>query len=515
MDQSKFAYQPLDDVSTSLRLIEVLPPSPGSTIRIHMRQERIPAKYCCLSYMWGDASREAEIVMNDQPVRVRGNLHDFLRTAQRRYAGKAFWIDALCINQKDHIERNHQVQRMGDIYKGAESVYIWLGAEPELDPLFEFVDSCQFGFGTSYKVFGLHDGVQSTSWLSSIVEKRLDGSCEQEAKSLARQIQQISRNPYWKRTWIVQEILLARKLFVVNALKTVKWDTLNVFLRTARWSRVAFHLDDEYPMIESFDDLNQNVSQEKSVLFDLFVRLAPSECMDERDRIYSLLSLVQGGESFAVNYEEDVCSLFWRAGEYFGAWTHTDAIFHLSQTLGLTSQLLQADLDSRTSRTYPTLTRVVQNVHLPVSSQHSDLVRDPDVAQVALMDSSEGHFEPLKKTLLHDLPVCPEPECTFFCDWNNKDDILISIVGMAGFFDHAHVRLSPGTPYKDGRPATFWPQEGPRSLSHRDEGVAYTISSTYEGGGEFQIQAGDRIPIPAELILTHLEWIKSLNEQSE
>ena len=39
------------------------------------------------------------------------------------------WIDAICINQDDVFERNHQVRLMGDLYRSATSVLSWLGAD--------------------------------------------------------------------------------------------------------------------------------------------------------------------------------------------------------------------------------------------------------------------------------------------------------------------------------------------------------------------------------------------------
>lgn len=37
------------------------------------------------------------------------------------------WIDAICIDQGNVTEKNHQVQRMGVIYAGVKMVMIWLG----------------------------------------------------------------------------------------------------------------------------------------------------------------------------------------------------------------------------------------------------------------------------------------------------------------------------------------------------------------------------------------------------
>ena len=38
------------------------------------------------------------------------------------------WADAVCINQKDNIEKGHQVAMMNEIYKRTGQVLIWLDA---------------------------------------------------------------------------------------------------------------------------------------------------------------------------------------------------------------------------------------------------------------------------------------------------------------------------------------------------------------------------------------------------
>src|SRR4051812_36530342 len=47
----------------------------------------------------------------------------------RRPQDRILWIDAICINQEDHEERNHQVQMMALIYNSAAQVCVWLGED--------------------------------------------------------------------------------------------------------------------------------------------------------------------------------------------------------------------------------------------------------------------------------------------------------------------------------------------------------------------------------------------------
>jgi hypothetical protein len=49
------------------------------------------------------------------------------------FSGIIFWIDNLCIDQDNPLEKNHQVHLMRDIYQKANSILVWLGdAESKL-----------------------------------------------------------------------------------------------------------------------------------------------------------------------------------------------------------------------------------------------------------------------------------------------------------------------------------------------------------------------------------------------
>jgi hypothetical protein len=41
------------------------------------------------------------------------------------------WADAICMNQDDPLERNHQIKLMTRIYSKAKRVLVWLGPDPE------------------------------------------------------------------------------------------------------------------------------------------------------------------------------------------------------------------------------------------------------------------------------------------------------------------------------------------------------------------------------------------------
>ena len=48
-----------------------------------------------------------------------------------RHSDRTIWIDAVCINQKDTVERGEQVAVMGQVYEKTTRNLIWLGPSDE------------------------------------------------------------------------------------------------------------------------------------------------------------------------------------------------------------------------------------------------------------------------------------------------------------------------------------------------------------------------------------------------
>jgi hypothetical protein len=64
---------------------------------------------------------------------VTANLHTALRQFRRCRSTETqlLWVDQICINQEDLLERSDQVQLMYTIYSRADTVYISLGEGEE------------------------------------------------------------------------------------------------------------------------------------------------------------------------------------------------------------------------------------------------------------------------------------------------------------------------------------------------------------------------------------------------
>ncbi|KAF1998514.1 HET-domain-containing protein [Amniculicola lignicola CBS 123094] len=92
-------------------------------------------KYAALSYVWGRKREPGEagtrhiVHCGDFEVEVTSNCIDAIRCIRKGMSQgcERIWVDAICINEDDVKERNHQVGLMGDIYSEAHTVYAWLG----------------------------------------------------------------------------------------------------------------------------------------------------------------------------------------------------------------------------------------------------------------------------------------------------------------------------------------------------------------------------------------------------
>jgi hypothetical protein len=86
-------------------------------------------QYCALSYVWGDPNIRAPIMCNETEFLAALNLVSAMKRVRTAETPVTFWIDAICINQDDKIERAAQVQIMQHIYRSAELVIVYLGEE--------------------------------------------------------------------------------------------------------------------------------------------------------------------------------------------------------------------------------------------------------------------------------------------------------------------------------------------------------------------------------------------------
>ncbi|KAH7375185.1 heterokaryon incompatibility protein-domain-containing protein [Plectosphaerella cucumerina] len=208
-------YRPINGPNT-IRLLRLLKGTKNyeeDPIRCELFEAPLPdgdddeAYYEALSYTWGDASETGTIIIDGRPTTVTANLHKALGHLRQTDEDRILWVDALCINQGDHSERMHQVGKMGNIYKKAREVIIWLGITTEkIDLLLRGVQLLDQKMIRIPKP-RTDDPVYLEIWLDA-ARRHLGKlkTMDLEVHEMRVQgLQELLARDWWRRIWVIQE----------------------------------------------------------------------------------------------------------------------------------------------------------------------------------------------------------------------------------------------------------------------------------------------------------------------
>jgi len=183
-----------------IRLLELLPDRQRAPVRCNFRVEALndaSISYVALSYAWaeGDPSVRKTIFVDNQPVEVSWTLFGAIQRLRPSRSGQSLflWVDALCINQDDPLEKTQQVDIMHRIYTQCAEVAVWLGGLGDVPP-----DHAQAAFDTVSWIAGER---ASPPW-----ENDDDPFCTPAVAASALKTALTIR--WWSRIWTVQETIL-------------------------------------------------------------------------------------------------------------------------------------------------------------------------------------------------------------------------------------------------------------------------------------------------------------------
>jgi hypothetical protein len=225
--------------------------------------------YIALSHTWGLPTPTFPfLVQGDNAVHIRENLYNFMQA----YKHECYlWIDQICINQSNVFERNHQVAIMSEIYKRATFVLIW-----------------------------------SQTLYLALSHRLLDLAI----RPYHEQVEEILKDPYFTRLWVIQEVLLAKDVKILTSVGTTrlsglqKWlfDTME-YVRADQKLRLVTEYASAYQLLMISHDLPLTLH----ACIKLFHR---SECQDPRDRVYGLMGLVFEGQRLEIDYSKSTHEVF-------------------------------------------------------------------------------------------------------------------------------------------------------------------------------------------------------------
>jgi hypothetical protein len=328
-DCPELEYKPLPNKG-HIRLIALLPSS-NPAWELHCTLQSTPllgrpkVRYEALSYAWGDPVFSQKLFCDTRQhahpadtqfskttfcgqvhsthFKITVSLHAALLALRSTKRVRYLWADAICINQKDDLEKNGQIQQMRHIYMEAARVIVWLGGRHDYgDKILQFLEKL-----TTWKP----DSIMVGRSIDAAIKNRLESIFKAERVDL---LEKFFQRAWFSRRWIIQELTLSTHATMICEATQIDWlkfaNAVNIlFERRSRFGSIDPVLTSLqmirllqrgiYSSRTSQTDERQKMTYDGTErrarvdTLDLLIFFNVNECSDERDRIYALLGISQ------------------------------------------------------------------------------------------------------------------------------------------------------------------------------------------------------------------------------
>lgn len=243
--------------------------------------------YEALSYTWGTADDICSnpILFNSYPRRISTNLERALRTLRRRDQERVLWVDALCIDQSNLLEKAAQIAYMPSIYSNSTSVIIWLGPS----------------------------GQESDIAMSALSKLRTPSDLESLDDVAWSALEAFFSRPWFSRIWVLQEFRKGCCPIFYCGRTSIPWNDIGKMLQGLWTSNMTvdvrkFKLLGEVGKLVSMgstrDERDHDAEFDPENAAAKFVallrRYGGYHATEAHDKIYGLLGLTAGAEFWPV-----------------------------------------------------------------------------------------------------------------------------------------------------------------------------------------------------------------------
>lgn len=319
-----------------IRLLELLPVSlsrdnvPNCRSVVVRLDETLP-DYEALSYTWEAKDNEPKEALYDQYILLDGGLHyvrpnlsDALH-ALRQSESRLIWVDNLCIDQDNKSEKEQQIGMMAEIYQRAVRVIVWLGDTANIYRGDNFcVDNAPV-----FHSFLVETATNEGCFIPPEETRTTRGSRNTDHRmSLISSVDfealyYWTNSRYWRRVWVVQELVFAKALTVQLGTISLEWDllrraavTIDLHLssccRSILWKRTSED-DVVYDNLKRLSRAVLEIEHTRETFLkgsnlETQLRLHSARLASiPRDMLYALLGLVSdwgpNGKRIQVDYE--------------------------------------------------------------------------------------------------------------------------------------------------------------------------------------------------------------------
>lgn len=280
----------MNSSKSEIRVLEISPAlSQSDSIICHLQTLSLldEPEYEALSYVWGISSESRKIILNGKALIVTDNLFKALTHLRDVNKTRTLWVDAVCINQKDDIEKNVQVMMMDKIYSKASRVLVWL--------------------------------MENDSYLISDHIASFSRDQNRHLTKYPLSLWALSKIDWWRRAWTFQEAALANNLvfyigeeyFTIEHFEAYRHSMYqHLFRPNACCSHILrqgpLHPKEYGTALEALQQLlkiRKLLSKGKQDLLNLITVNKDRLASNPRDKVYAYLGLACDAPAELVKYE--------------------------------------------------------------------------------------------------------------------------------------------------------------------------------------------------------------------
>ncbi|KAH8784369.1 heterokaryon incompatibility protein-domain-containing protein [Hyaloscypha finlandica] len=293
---------------TSIRILSLKPASdPQMELQCELIEtDRATAEtYEALSYVWGKDEFPNILHLEGGYIKITASLASALTALRLIDKERNLWVDAVCINQGDELEKGHQVSMMAKIYREAAGVLAWLGQETKVFEL-------QTAGLLNLSRMAINIGLINVNDSHHELLKRWIRSTQDGFKMAVDMMRMANLWNFWTiyssswftRMWIVQEALLARQLTFCYGACTLHWDDFERVMILMYSIGESLHLPIEsrdyffkfgWNIVTVRDHYRRRLTEETDTGSEIAyyaTQLNRRQCKDDRDRVYALLGIL-------------------------------------------------------------------------------------------------------------------------------------------------------------------------------------------------------------------------------
>lgn len=258
-----YNYAELRPGSRVFRAIRLLRPQQSwhpflkqRTLRIQIENIQLDSgdPYECLSYTWAVAPgqiRDRRVIVETSKGSYQLFIHRPLESALLQLFNSnavpfPLFVDQICLNQDDDVEKAHQVPLMQDIYAKCIRTVAWLGpGTRRSDQYFDFVRLISQA-GILSRLMGPHRG-HFKEVFDAVMDRNITttGAVHEDMQDLTRLLERyaealpyeamrdVFERPWFSRLWIIQEVCLPPEIIFVCGSRSLCFDCFrggNLFL---------------------------------------------------------------------------------------------------------------------------------------------------------------------------------------------------------------------------------------------------------------------------------------------